>query len=188
MWPWTHALFGYACYSLAVHAGFRRRPTDLPAVVAVFAAVLPDLVDKPLAWTFGVTAGGYGPAHSVLVGAPAAALLGLLLWRTGSEETGFGFVVGYASHLLGDVIFQFFDEGELVLSVLLWPIASAGSDSAGGLVHHFLFFLHRYGGQIRSGEATTYLLATVALAVGVLFLWILDGFPGVRWIGRLTRR
>lgn len=188
MWPWTHALFGYACYSLAVHAGFRRRPTDLPAIVAVFAAVLPDVIDKPLAWTFGITASGYGPAHSLLLGAPMATIVGLLLWRAGRHEAGFGFLIGYASHLLGDLLFQLFDEGELVIAVVLWPVAATGSDSTGGLLHHFLFFAHRYAGQIRSGEATTYLVATIVLAVAVLLLWILDGFPGVRWLGRLTRR
>lgn len=188
MWPWTHAIFGYACYSLAVHAGFRRRPADLPAVVAVFAAVLPDIIDKPLAWTFGVTGSGYGPAHSLLLGAPLATLVGLLLWRSDRHETGFGFLVGYISHLLGDMLFQFFDEGELVFAVLLWPLAQSGPESPGGLLTHFVYFLHLYAGQIRTGEATSYLVATLALTAFVFVLWVADGFPGVRLLGRLTGR
>lgn len=188
MWPWTHAIFGYACYSLAVHAGFRRRPTDLPAIVAVFAAVLPDIIDKPLAWTLGLTTTGYGPAHSILIGAPVATLLAIVVWRTGRREIGLGFLVGYTSHLVGDVIFQLFDEGELVFEVLLWPVAKTGPGSTGGLLVHFVFFLNRYIGQIRTGEASTYLLATMSLTVFVFVLWVLDGFPGVRLLGRLTGR
>lgn len=185
MWPWTHALFGYACYSLAVHTGFRRRPTDLPAVIAVFAAVLPDIVDKPLAWTLGITSSGYGPAHSLLIGAPTAAVIGFLLWRTGRHEAGFGFLIGFGSHLVGDLLFQLFDEGELVFAVVLWPVAEAGSGSTRGLVYHSLYFLHHYVWQIRSGQASTYLAATMALTVGVVILWFVDGAPGVRL---LTRR
>lgn len=184
MWPWTHALFGYACYSLAVRAGFRRRPTDAPAVLAVFAAVLPDLIDKPLAWTFDVVGSGYGPAHSLLIGVPIAAAAGWWLWRTGYREAGFGLLVGYASHLLGDLLFQLWDEGELVLSVVLWPVASSGAGSGGGFIEHVVFFLFRYAGQIRAGEATTYLLATIVLAGSVFVLWLVDGAPGVRLLIR----
>jgi len=184
MWPWTHALFGYACYSLAVRTGFRRRPTDAPALLAVFAAVLPDLVDKPLAWTFGVVGSGYGPAHSLLVGVPAAAAFGAWLWQRGRHEAGLGFLVGYASHLVGDLLFQLWDEGELVFSVVLWPLGPASPDSSGNLLEHVVFFLFRYAGQIRAGEATTYLLATIALAGGVVVLWLVDGAPGVRWLIR----
>lgn len=180
MWPWTHALLGYVCYSLAVRATFRRRPADVPAILAVVAAVLPDLVDKPLAWTFDVVTTGYGPAHSLLVGVPLAAVVGAWAWRVGRREAGLGFLVGYASHLLGDLLFQYADEGELVASVVLWPVSPTAPDSAGSLVEQVVFFLVRYANQIQSGEATPYLVATLALAGGVVVLWVVDGTPGVR--------
>lgn len=184
MWPWTHALFGYVCYSLAVRAGFRHRPTDSPAVLAVFAAVAPDLVDKPLAWTFGVTASGYGPAHSILLGVPVAALAAVWTWHALGRESGAAVVIGYGSHLLGDIIFQFFDEGELVLSVVLWPVVAAGPDSQGGMLSHLVHFTLRYIAQIRAGAATAYFLGSTLLAAATVALWVADGTPGV---GLLTR-
>lgn len=180
MWPWTHAVFGYACASLANRAVFGRGPSDAPALVAVFAAVLPDLVDKPLAWTVGVVETGYGPAHSVLVGLPLVAAGAVWLWYSERPDVGLALGVGYLSHLLGDLGFQYVDEGELVLSVVLWPVAPSAPDSTGGVVEHVVFFFARYAADVRTGDAAMYLVATMLLALATVGLWVVDGMPVLR--------
>ena len=50
--PWGHLAIGYLCLSLAIRARWRVPPQG-PAVIAVaIGTQLPDLIDKPLAWTF----------------------------------------------------------------------------------------------------------------------------------------
>ncbi len=183
MWPWTHLAFGYLSHSLATRFSLRRPPTDGPVLVALFASLLPDLVDKPLAWTFEVVATGYGPAHSVLVGAPLIFLISMgLLWHAAWREHGLALVTGYSSHLVGDLLFQFFDDGEFVGAVILWPVAAAESESSAGALERVMYFLVHYVDAVLDGEATGYALLTLAILIGVTVLWLLDGKPGINWL------
>jgi len=179
MWPWTHVAFGYVWYSVAVHLLLRRRPTDVPAILAGVSALLPDLVDKPLAWSIGATGTGYGPAHSLFVGIPIVALVAVGLWRWARLELGIALFVGYASHLLGDIIFQYFDDGRIVTAVVTWPFGPAASESTGGILDHVVHYLRYYVHAIVTGEATTYVVMTIGIVVGVFALWIADGTPGL---------
>lgn len=179
MWPWTHVAFGYVWYSVLVHLVLRRRPTDVPAILAGVSALLPDLVDKPLAWSIGATTTGYGPAHSVFVGVPLLALAAVGLWRRTRLEMGIALFVGYVSHLLGDIIFQYFDDGRIVTAVVSWPLGPGASESTGGILAHVVHYLRYYVHAIVMGEATTYVLVSIAIVVGVFALWIADGTPGL---------
>lgn len=66
MWPWEHLAFGYVLFSLLVRIG-RRRPDDASVYLLVLFTQFPDLVDKPLAWTFGILLSGLSVGHSVFV-------------------------------------------------------------------------------------------------------------------------
>jgi len=50
MWPWEHLAFAYVLVSGYYRLAWRSRPTDAAAIVIAVGAVLPDLIDKPLAW------------------------------------------------------------------------------------------------------------------------------------------
>lgn len=82
------------------------RTGDLPEgellLLAAFAALLPDLVDKPLAWTFEVTPSGRFVAHSAVVALPAVAAATAVAVRLGHGRYGYAFALGYLSHIALD--------------------------------------------------------------------------------------
>jgi membrane-bound metal-dependent hydrolase YbcI (DUF457 family) len=68
---------------------------------AVVGTLVPDFIDKPLAWVLHVIPGGRYLAHSLTAALLLSAVLGRLLgWGTAK-----GFAVGYVAHLLGDQSF-----------------------------------------------------------------------------------
>jgi hypothetical protein len=130
MWPWGHLAVGYLCYvvSLRVRGTGERTLTALAAVAV--GTQFPDLVDKPLAWTFAILPSGRSLAHSLIT---ATLVLGVLYWvakRRGSgEEETVAFGVGYVSHSLADlgpdVVFGLLrgDWSQLEWTTyLLWPL------------------------------------------------------------------
>ena len=192
MWPWEHLAVAYVLCSLLVRAVGRGPLSARAAGGVVAGALLPDLVDKPLAWTAGVTETGYGIAHSAFV-AP-------LLWcavvaaaaRRGAETrlAAGAFALAYASHLATDVYDPTRPERGVVVRAVLWPIASPPSADRGGLLDHVLAYLLRYVHQFVAGGLTPQVLLQIALAVSVAVLWLADGAPIVadawRWLrGRL---
>ncbi|MFC5367599.1 metal-dependent hydrolase [Salinirubrum litoreum] len=181
MWPWEHLAFGYLWYSVLTRLAGDHRVGDAEAVALGVGTVLPDLVDKPLSWSLGVTATGYGPAHSLFVGAPLVAALAALAWRRGHGPPGAAFAVGYASHLLGDVL-AFRADGP-VLSKLLWPAAAQEPYTVDRSL------LGRAGSYFGEFLATATQPDHLALALGyagvlvaVVLLWAADGAPGVHWL------
>lgn len=180
MWPWEHLAFGYVLYSLFVRVRYRRTPESVPAVTAAVASVLPDLIDKPLAWTFGVFASGYSVAHSVFVGFPVILLVTAVLWRRGATATGQALVVGYASHLVGDVIYPALIGNSVTISPLLWPLVSTpAAPTAGVFLERFGYYFARYLRIMLSPEYQIYLFFQIALALLVFGLWVRDGTPGL---------
>ncbi|MFD1600084.1 metal-dependent hydrolase [Halobellus rarus] len=180
MWPWEHVFFAYVLFSLYVHGRHRRRPTD-PAVVALaVGAVLPDLIDKPLAWQFGLFETGYAVAHSVFVVVPVLFGVALLARRRGSETLTVAFTVGYLLHLVGDVLPASLSGRTLDLSPVLWPISNRLPIDAGGTFAESTgTLLVRYLTQLLTLDLTL----VVGLQLGsILFgtaLWLLDGLPGL---------
>lgn len=54
MWPWEHMIGGYILYSLISHTVFRESPSGLDVLAVALASVLPDLIDKPPLWWYGI--------------------------------------------------------------------------------------------------------------------------------------
>ncbi|QCC49267.1 metal-dependent hydrolase [Halobellus limi] len=181
MWPWEHVFFAYVLFSLYVHGRHRERPTDAAVVVLAFGAVLPDLIDKPLAWQFGLFETGYAVAHSVFVVVPALFGLALLARRRGSETLTVAFTVGYLLHLVGDVLPASLSRRTVDLSPVLWPVSNRPPIDAGGtFAESTLTLLVRYVAQLLTLELTL----VVALQLGSVLvgtvLWLSDGSPGLR--------
>ncbi|WP_418286653.1 metal-dependent hydrolase [Halorubrum sp. DTA46] len=189
MWPWEHVLFAYVFYSVYIHVRYHRRPSDAPVVALAFGSVLPDLIDKPLAWQFNVFEGGYALAHSVFFVVPLAAVVYLYAKRRGRGAIGAAFGVGYLFHLVGDVLPVSLARGSLDLTPMLWPIAGAPR-SADRASRSFLDGVYTLLVEYMSELATLNLTSVIALQIGSLVfglvLWAYDGFPGprilLRWI------
>ena len=180
MWPWEHLAVGYLCYSLYAHVRFRRAPRSLPAVAVAVGTQFPDLVDKPLAWSFEVLPSGHSLAHSALVAVPVA-LLAVFVGRRASRErgaVGTAFAVGYLSHLPGDALYPLVLGHPPNIDFLLWPLVPVAEAPTGlGFVEIVRLLFARFVDELVLGAFSAYLLLELALLVGVFALWVADGVP-----------
>ncbi len=178
MWPWGHAAVGYLLCSLWIRSRYGRVPTAGFVLPLAVGTQFPDLVDRPLSWTFGVLPSGRAGAHSLLVAVP---LLALLWWRLDSDigrRAWAGFAIGYLVHLATDGIYAFIDGEFAELSYLLWPaLALPAYEESTGILAHFL-----------AADITPYLLAELLLFAAATLLWAFDGAPGLRAVGQWCKR
>ncbi len=182
MWPWTHLGFGYLLVSLL----WRLRARRVDGAVAVAAALgtqFPDLVDKPLAWAFGVLPAGRSLAHSAVTAAVVSAVVLYVAGRRDRVDPALAFVLGYGSHLAGDALPKL-PAGEFdSLTFLLWPLLPLPDyDGADPVVANV---------AEAAAEPVASLLASpgrLALLVLVVVVWGADGFPGVAGLGRYLTR
>lgn len=189
MWPWGHALLGYLLYSLFSHVRYRDPPGEREALLVAFGALLPDLIDKPLAWEFGVFETGYALGHSILFAGPLAVAAGLFGRAVGDGRAGLAFGVGLLLHLAGDVLPGYARTGELTVDHLLWPVAVVGNPGPPpGLVGGTWRNLSPYLDRLLALDLTPYLLAQLGLAAAAVALWIYDGTPGPRALYAGARR
>ena len=187
MWPWGHLAVGYVAFSAVVRVGLGRRPSDRAVVVLAVATQLPDLIDKPLAWQFGLLSSGVGVAHSLLVGVPAALALGVALGFRGRPELGLGVAVGYTSHVLGDLLFSALFSRPPILPSFLWPIHTAPASTAPGLGAKTWQLLLDSRALLGGELGLTYFLLEALLICGTAALWIRDGKPGLALLGTFGR-
>jgi hypothetical protein len=187
MWPWEHFAVGYLCYSLYTRVTPLDRP-GLGALLAVgFGTQLPDLIDKPLAWSLEVLPSGTSLGHSALFAVPvsgAAVALGRL---TGRRPLGDALAVGYLLHLVGDALYPIAFGRIPAPTFLLWPLVPAAEQGTPGLfartgqlIASFLEFLAGPRGWL-------YLGAEGALLAATALLWLLDGCPGLGAVRRAVR-
>lgn len=168
MWPWGHLAVGYLLYSVWVGRQ-DRLPTAIEVALLAFGTLLPDLVDKPLAWTFGLLESGRSLGHSVLVAALVLmAVHALFAPRLGRAPIA-AFAVGYLSHPLADFPFGPVLAGDLTaLNYLLWPLVSVPPPETDiSLLAYILAF--------EPGPYDWFQFALVGLAV---VRWQTDGRPG----------
>lgn len=185
MWPWSHAAVGYLCYSLGTRLG-GRRPTDGPTYAVLFGALLPDLVDKPLSWVFGLVPQGYGVAHSLLVAVSLGIGTVVLARQGGRRLLGIAFVVGYWSHLLGDVLFGWLRSSPYAFGRVLWPFVTLPAYERPVLVRLSEYVSVFTGFQSMADAMVVILGASVVyVTIGV---WIFDGRPGLAPIRRSLKR
>ncbi|WP_318568769.1 metal-dependent hydrolase [Salinigranum marinum] len=165
MLPWAHAAFGYLLFT--GKSGVR--PAGVPVLALAFGTQFPDLVDKPLAWTFGVLPSGRSLGHSVFALVVICGLLYVVVSESRRREL-LAFAIGYASHLLGDGIAPA-AEGEFAqFGFLFWPLTSAPLSDEGMAFIDFFTTL----------EFSGWFVFGVGLTLLGLFVWARDGYPGVR--------
>jgi hypothetical protein len=176
MWPWEHLAVGYLAYSAFSRLVWGEPPSTRGALVVGFAAVAPDLVDKPLAWSLGVLPSGKSLAHSLFTLVPLAGLAALLGARSGSQRGTVAFVVGYASHLAGDVVYPLVVSGDLRVGFLFWPLVPArgGTES---VLPHVRELLDSFLAFLGTPQGAVYLAAEVGLLAAAVAVWVADGAP-----------
>jgi membrane-bound metal-dependent hydrolase YbcI (DUF457 family) len=168
MLPWAHAAFGYLVYYVFTgRSGVR--PVGVPALALVFGTQFPDLVDKPLAWTFGVLPSGRSLGHSVFTLVVICGLLYVLVSESRRREL-LAFAIGYTSHLIGDGVAPA-AEGEFAqFGYLFWPLTSAPLSDGDMTFIDFFTTL----------EVSGWFVFGVGLTLLGLVVWARDGYPGVR--------
>lgn len=189
MWPWGHLALGYLCYAAYLGAWKREAPRGWPVVALAIGTQFPDVVDKPLAYWFGVLPEGRALMHSLAVFVPLALGLLAVAWYYGRTQVGAGFTIGWGSHLLGDSIGALQQGSYGQLSFLLWPIRPAPDYQA----PDFLFHARKLLASLRELDVDALLapgeslfVLELWLATGVLLLWVVQGLPPLgslrRWM------
>lgn len=169
MFPWGHAAVAYVLFS-GVSRHRDRRLTGLGTVVVLIASQLPDIVDKPLAFTVPLLPNGRTLAHSLVTGSLLLGALVAILIVLGARGVVLPLAIGYLSHLFADALNPLLHGDVEVLAFLGWPIFPALQyDGPGTIVGHFV-------GIDLADPFNVFQFLLVALA---LLLWIADGRPGL---------
>lgn len=180
MWPWEHAIVGYLAYSLCCRLYYRRSPGGLETVAVVLASVLPDLIDKPLAWEFGVVESGYAIGHSVFFAVPLAIVAGTIARAADRPRAGVAFAIGYLLHLPADVFYHYVVGSPTRWELALWPVRTVPPEGQFGLVGYSTDLILAYGYRLLVGEPSTYLWVQAGIAAGTFLIWLADGAPVLR--------
>ncbi len=108
----THAVVGYLLGMLS----------RLPTAYAVAGSVMPDLLDRPLAWSDAVDH-EHSIGHSLLLAVPASLLATRFFGRRGTA-----FAIAWLIHILGDILNVTTGEGPRIApSYVLYPLTREGS-------------------------------------------------------------
>ncbi|WP_324665357.1 metal-dependent hydrolase [Haloarcula sediminis] len=178
MWPWGHAAVAYLLCSLYLRTRYGRLPTAGLVLPLALGTQFPDLVDKPLAWTFGILPSGRAGAHSLLVAIPLLAILWQRFDGPTERRAWAGFATGYLVHLATDGVYALVAGEFGGLAYLLWPVLSLPAyEESAGILAHFL-----------AADPTPELLVELLLFAAATLLWAVDGAPGLRAVARWCRR
>jgi membrane-bound metal-dependent hydrolase YbcI (DUF457 family) len=179
MWPWGHLAAGYLIYSAYARLRTGGAPADLPALVAVFATQIPDLVDKPLAWSLSILPSGRSLTHSLVTVGPALAVAWLLATKRDARPLGTALAIGVLSHLFTDALYPLLGLDFEFLTFLGWPLLPIPPyEVDSSFAAHFAL--------IDLSPSLVFELLLVAIASVV---WHCDGNPGLAtvraWSGQL---
>lgn len=170
MWPWGHLAFGYLLYTVVTKLRGEAAPGGRETLVLAVATQVPDIVDKPLALTFGVLPSGRSLAHSLFVAVSVLALIAVYANHRNDEAFGIAIAIGYLSHLASDAIKPALTRDFSHLAFLIWPAAEMPPPAHQyGIVELFL-----------SMRLTSYALFQFLFAAVAVVVWVRDGSPGVR--------
>ncbi|MEY7850994.1 metal-dependent hydrolase [Natrarchaeobius sp. A-rgal3] len=187
MWPWEHLAVAYLLYSLMAHSVLGRSPTAAETIAVAVGSQLPDLIDKPLAWTFGITETGYAVGHSIFVAPIVCLAVFAVSVRYDRDPVAAAFSFAYLSHLVTDVLNPIRMGRDPELRVVLWPVASPPAGDHGGFLDHFALYLVRHVNHILSGGLSAEVVFQLGIGLAVVGLWLADGAPVASDCWRLVR-
>jgi len=173
MWPWGHLAVGYIAYAAYTRYRHDEHPRAVPVVALAVGTQLPDLIDKPLAYSVGALPEGRSLAHSLVVAVPVC-LLALAFarretgWRSGA---GVAVAIGYGTHLFGGSVRELATLDLDALSFLAWPILAAPDYETGSFDGHLEQFVES-ASRLGAGELTPFGAEWLLFALMVgLWLW-----------------
>jgi len=177
MFPPGHLALAYLVTSLLARVS-GERVTPGVAAAAVLGSGVPDLIDKPLAWLFGLRA-GRTLGHSLLFVFSLGLVAAVVARRAERPRAGVSFGIGLGSHLLADAAPALW-RGDRTGSFLLWPFETTTP------------YDEPYPGLdalIATVASDPSLLVELGLVVVAAVFWRCDGYPGLAALGfRPTRR
>jgi hypothetical protein len=169
MWPWGHLAAGYLCYSLYCRFVAGRAPRGVGTVAVLFGTQAPDLVDKPLAWTFGLLPSGRSLGHSLVVFALVAPLVWWVAGRRDHRPLAAAVGFGSLTHLLTDALYPILRFDFVGAGFLGWPLIPQPTyEGDYGVLTYFLEL-----------QPTPELAFEFVLVVVASVLWHFDGHPGL---------
>lgn len=184
MWPWEHAAVGYLLYSLSLRALGREPPSDAETAVLLVATQVPDLVDKPLSWGLGVFQTGYALGHSAFVAVPVGLVVLAVGRRVGHTRAGIAVVVGYWSHLLGDILSPIRSGEPILPGRVLWPVVDTVPYDTDFGLGRGLVYLQDFVVGLSGTDPLEILVMYALLPFLTLGIWVLDGAPGTTFLRR----
>jgi len=119
MFPLGHVSVGYLLYAVRCRR-LGAPPGPGPTRAVVVCSLLPDFVDKPLAWGLAALPTGQSLGHSLLVLVPVCLAAVVVSRRRGHGEYGVAVSLGALSHPLLDALPVLWG-GETRFGFLLWP-------------------------------------------------------------------
>lgn len=190
MLPWGHLAVGYLCYALGIRCWRGRSPAAIPTLVLALGTQLPDLIDKPLNWWFGIF-DGRGATHSLFVLVPVLLLAYVWARRRERGHLVVALGVGVLTHALGDAATALWDGTPAdALAFLAWPLLPAPTypkDSPGEHVDAWVAAGTGIDWSTGIVVLTSRFLGQIVLAVVVAALWLHQGAPGARLLWRRSR-
>jgi len=178
MWPWEHAAVGYLLYSLWCRVVYREPPSDLPVAALIIGSQLPDMIDKPLSWGLGVFQTGYALGHSALITIPVGLAVGIRSIRTAHHRTVTALLVGYWSHLAGDVVNPLRSGGTIALDTVLWPVVVGPPYEQDLGLARGLVYVTDLPDSLQTADSLSLVGANLLVPVIAVAVWIADETPG----------
>lgn len=138
MMPWGHVGAGYLLYTWYSVYKPNLDPHSGALATLLFGTQFPDLIDKPLGWTFDILPSGRSLAHSLITATIVIVLTLYIADRLGQWYLGTAFSIGYLSHLATDSLQPAIKGQEELLTNLGWPILSPPAyGEEKGITAHF---------------------------------------------------
>jgi hypothetical protein len=184
MWPWDHLAFGYLLYLILGAPNPRSQRDDLTFLVLAIGTQLPDLIDKPLAWSLGLLPSGLSLGHSAVFLAILIPIAVSVSNRYGRPELAGALVTGVASHLIGDVLFALLIGSPRPYQFLFWPAIPTAQETSVGFGLAIGEEWSNYIRFLSTSRGALYLFLNLTFNAMALVVWILDGTPGMKAVRR----
>ncbi|PSQ05112.1 metal-dependent hydrolase [Halobacteriales archaeon QS_4_69_31] len=178
MWPWGHLAAGYLLYSLYARVRTGGPPRDGPALVAAGATQVPDLVDKPLAWSLSVLPTGRSLAHSSVVAALVLPVVWVAAARRDARPLAVAFAVGVVTHQATDALYPVLGFDFAAVTFLAWPLLELPAYEVEG----------SFAAHLALVEPSPAFLFEVGLVAVASVVWHVDGHPGLSTLRSLPGR
>lgn len=163
---WVHAAVAYLLYRVFLNQNSSSQLTGKEVLTLAGGALLPDLVDKPLAFVIP-SLPSRSVAHSVFITFVLLVVVGTLANRASQRDIGIAFAFGYLSHLSADLVDSVFIPEETLL-FLFWPVITE--------YHH----IDTINDLLALLSLSPYVLGQYLVTVIALLVWVRDGKPGYR--------